>query len=87
MFVINFAGHDTTPKTLAFTMMLLAVNLDVQEWLREEIVAFNGIELITDWDYTIYSQLKLCQALFVRHYDFTRLGPHCPRWLVTGCRT
>lgn len=33
LFVINFAGHDTTANTLAFGMLLLAAHPDVQDWL------------------------------------------------------
>lgn len=37
MFVFNFAGHDTTSHTFAFTFMLLAANPEVQDWMAEEI--------------------------------------------------
>ncbi|KAI0146292.1 putative cytochrome P450 [Xylariaceae sp. FL1272] len=37
LFVINFAGHDTTANTLAFGMLLLAAHPEVQDWLAEEI--------------------------------------------------
>ncbi len=39
MFVINFAGHDTTAVTFAFSMLLLAAYPPVQEWISEEISA------------------------------------------------
>ena len=37
IFVINFAGHDTTKNTIAFTVLLLAANPVVQEWIAEEL--------------------------------------------------
>lgn len=37
LFGINFAGHDTTANTLAFTMLLLAAYPETQDWLREEL--------------------------------------------------
>ena len=37
IFVINFAGHDTTANTLAFSMLLLAANPEVQDWVAEEL--------------------------------------------------
>lgn len=36
IFVINFAGHDTTANTLAFSTLLLAAYPDVQNWVAEE---------------------------------------------------
>ena len=66
IFVINFAGHDTTANTLAFSMLLLAANPAVQDWVTEELQ-----EVITNydsekWDYnTLFSDLKRCQAVLV----------------------
>lgn len=37
IFVINFAGHDTTANTLAFATLLLAAHPHVQEWVTEEL--------------------------------------------------
>lgn len=66
IFVINFAGHDTTANTLAFSMLLLAAHPEVQDWVAEELQ-----EVITDgdsekWDYSgLFSSLKRCQAVLV----------------------
>jgi hypothetical protein len=38
IFVINFAGHDTTASTLAFSMALLATSPEAQAWLAQEFV-------------------------------------------------
>jgi cytochrome P450 len=37
IFVFNFAGHDTTAHSFAFTLMLLAAHPEVQDWMAEEI--------------------------------------------------
>lgn len=37
LFVLLFAGHDTTAQTLAFALGLLAVYPDIQEKLLEQI--------------------------------------------------
>jgi cytochrome P450 len=66
IFVINFAGHDTTANTLAFSMILLAANPEVQDWVAEELQ-----EVITNhdcekWDYSVlFQDLKRCQAVLV----------------------
>lgn len=65
VFVMNIAGHDTTANTLSFTMMLLAANPDVQDWLREEIGAVVGDKSEDDWNYSIFEDLKRCQAVLL----------------------
>jgi cytochrome P450 len=65
IFVINFAGHDTTANTLAFSMALLATEPNVQDWVAEEVR-----NLVTEddssWDYShIYPQLLRCRAVLV----------------------
>ena len=68
IFVINFAGHDTTANTLAFSMLLLAANPEVQDWVAEELR-----EVITDqdsekWEYNVlFPDLKRCRAVLVRN--------------------
>ncbi|KAF1850415.1 cytochrome P450 [Cucurbitaria berberidis CBS 394.84] len=49
IFVINFAGHDTTANTLAFSLFLLATEPKVQEWVTEELRAVALDE--ADWKY------------------------------------
>ena len=66
IFVINFAGHDTTANTLAFTMLLLAVNPEVQDWVSAELQ-----EIIKDgenakMDYSLlFPKLLRCRAVMV----------------------
>lgn len=66
IFVINFAGHDTTANTLAFSMLLLAANPEVQDWVAEELR-----EVVKDgdsgnWDYSaLFPELKRCRSVLV----------------------
>lgn len=65
IFVINFAGHDTTANTLAFSMLLLAANPEVQEWVSDELqdITPGSSE---PWDYgVLFSDLKRCRAVLV----------------------
>lgn len=73
IFVINFAGHDTTANTLAFSMLLLAANPKVQDWIAEEVN--ETTEFANDetsyynktWDYAVlFPKLKRCRAVLVR---------------------
>ena len=65
IFVVNFAGFDTTSITLSFAMMLLAAHPEVQEWLHEEISSVTQSRPVDNWDYTLFSRLKRCQAVFL----------------------
>jgi hypothetical protein len=73
IFVINFAGHDTTANTLAFSMLLLAANPDVQDWVSEELQ-----EVITNkdgktWEYgVLFPKLKRCRAVLVSIFHLTK---------------
>ncbi|KAI0968467.1 cytochrome P450 [Xylaria arbuscula] len=76
LFVINFAGHDTTANTLAFAMLLLAARPEVQTWLAEEITTVTGDRSVQTWDYKeLYPQLKRCRATL---YEVLRLYPPVP---------
>ena len=64
IFVINFAGHDTTANTLAFGMYLLAIAPDVQQWVGEEVERV--IDGRDDWDYgRLFPHLLRCRAILV----------------------
>ncbi|CAI6337409.1 unnamed protein product [Periconia digitata] len=52
MFVFNFAGHDTTSHSLAFTFMLLAAHPEVQDWMAEEIRYVLGEKQISELNYS-----------------------------------
>lgn len=65
LFVINFAGYDTTAIALTFAVMLLAANPDVQEWLSEEITEVTEKKPVDEWDYDLFPQLKRCRAVLL----------------------
>ena len=66
VFVINFAGHDTTANTLAFSMLLLAAYPEVQDWVGEEVNAITANDQSETWDYTqVFPELKRCRAVLV----------------------
>ncbi|KAK8133660.1 Cytochrome P450 [Apiospora sp. TS-2023a] len=78
MFVMSFAGHDTTASSLAFTVSMLAVRPGHQKWIQEEIdeVLASGVDR---GDYkAIFPRLKRCQALL-----FETLRLYHPALLVT----
>lgn len=81
IFVINFAGHDTTANTLAFSMLLLAANPKVQDWVSEELQEVTKNLESKDWDYVeLFPRLKRCEAVLVcspcRWHEIKLLKPH-----------
>lgn len=83
LFVINFAGHDTTANTLAFTMLLLAAHPEVQAWVAEELSTLDATKApaLGQWDYNVvFARLKRCQAVLL---ETLRLYPpimSLPKW-------
>lgn len=66
IFVINFAGHDTTANTLAYAVVLLAANPEVQDWVGEELETLLGDQSSETWNYELlFPRLKRCQAVLV----------------------
>ncbi|KAI1275122.1 putative cytochrome P450 [Xylaria sp. FL0933] len=83
LFVINFAGHDTTANTLAFGMLLLAAHPEVQAWLAEEIALVTSDIPVETWDYKkLYPRLKRCRATM---YEVLRLYPPVPALPSIAC--
>ncbi|KAF2090209.1 cytochrome P450 monooxygenase-like protein [Saccharata proteae CBS 121410] len=64
MFVFNFAGHDTTAHTFAFTFLELGVHPEVQDWMSEEILYVLG-EDESKWSYDAFPRLKRCLAVLL----------------------
>ncbi|KAK3986953.1 putative cytochrome P450 [Cladorrhinum sp. PSN332] len=79
MFMLNFAGHDTTAHTFTFAMYFIAANPDVQDWLSEEIRAVLG-EDPAEWKYASFPRLKRCLAIM---YETLRLYTVVPvsKWV------
>lgn len=66
MFMLNFAGHDTTAHTFTFGIYFLAANPDVQDWLSEEIHAVLPSNDPSTWSYaTTFPRLKRCLAVML----------------------
>ncbi|KAF2279506.1 cytochrome P450 [Westerdykella ornata] len=72
LFIINFAGHDTTANTLAFAMLLLAAYPEVQDWVGEEMMRETGHLADDELDYSIFAKLLRCRAVM---YETLRLYP------------
>ncbi|KAG8169916.1 hypothetical protein KVR01_000661 [Diaporthe batatas] len=66
LFVINFAGHDTTANTLTYSLYLLSVYPEVQDWLAEEISAVTKGIPIEEWEYQeLFPRLIRCRAILL----------------------
>ncbi|PYH98109.1 putative cytochrome P450 [Aspergillus ellipticus CBS 707.79] len=66
MYVINFAGHDTTANSLAYTLFLLAAHPEVQDWMGEELRAVFPSADRDTWSYKeTYPRLKRCLAVLL----------------------
>ncbi|RYC61413.1 hypothetical protein CHU98_g4795 [Xylaria longipes] len=86
LFVINFAGHDTTANTLAFSILLLAANPELQDWISEEILEITGDS--KEWDYKeLFPLLKRCRSILL---ETLRLFPPImalPKWTSRRAQT
>lgn len=69
LFIYAFAGHETTANTLAYAITLLAADLQVQDWIREEVQAIaSEYGAVENWKYDeMFPRLKRCLALMVNH--------------------
>ncbi|KAK8079413.1 hypothetical protein PG997_007231 [Apiospora hydei] len=75
MFIFNFAGHDTTTHSIVFSLMHLAINPDVQEWISEEICSVFGDSPVSEWDYSNFPRLKRCVAVLMESLRLYTLVP------------
>lgn len=65
MFMLNFAGHDTTAHTFTFAIHLLAAHPEVQAWLSEEARAVHDGSQ-QEWNYaTDFPRLVRCLAVML----------------------
>ena len=80
VFVFNFAGHDTTAISLAYSMMLLVAHSDVQDWIAEELNFHLPDGNNMTWKYEdAFPKLKRCLAILVG-------SPHKPPYLRKDMR-
>ncbi|KAL8946631.1 MAG: hypothetical protein Q9222_006997, partial [Ikaeria aurantiellina] len=64
IFVFNFAGHDTTSISLAYSVHLLVANPEIQDWISEEINFYFPSDDTSSWQYEItFPKLKRCLAV------------------------
>ncbi|KAI1654488.1 cytochrome P450 [Daldinia decipiens] len=71
MFVVSFAGHDTTAHLLTFAIFFLAANPSIQDWLAQELRHVLGDKPRQEWDYHAdFPRLKRCMAIL---YETLRL--------------
>lgn len=76
IFVINFAGHDTSSHVFTFAVYFLAANPAVQEWISEELHQVLGSLPSHEWDYaTHFPRLNRCLAVL---YETIRLYTPVP---------
>lgn len=70
-FAINFSGYNPTAKTIAYSLLMLTVHPEVQDWVAEELrelVPADGV-----WEYDVFPELKRCKAILVSYCNC-----HCP---------
>ncbi|KAI4262094.1 MAG: hypothetical protein L6R35_007391, partial [Caloplaca aegaea] len=66
IFVFNFAGHDTTAISLAYSVLLLVAHPEVQDWIGEELRFHLRGEESNGWDYELsFPKLQRCLAVLV----------------------
>ncbi|KAF8649628.1 hypothetical protein AX16_005717 [Volvariella volvacea WC 439] len=70
VFIMLFAGHETTAHTLAATLALLALHEDIQEEVSEHVLSVIGQS--RDPEFSDYSRLTKVLAIF---YEALRMFP------------
>lgn len=86
MFMLNFAGHDTTAHTFTFAIHFLAANPAVQDWVSEEVRVVLGDDR-EGWDYAAhFPRLRRCFAVML---ETLRLYTPVPvaKWTAGGTAT
>lgn len=71
LFILQLAGSDTTSYSMSFTMAMLSVHPDVQDWIREEIIPGTYGD--------IYPRTSRCRAAIMETLRFHTAAPNLPR--------
>ncbi|MCJ1385982.1 hypothetical protein MMC17_009107 [Xylographa soralifera] len=88
IFVINFAGHDTTATALAYGVYLVAAHPECQDWLAEELNYFSTASDSRDWKYDeVFPRLKRCLAVMLETLRLYNPVPGIPKWTSTHSTT
>ena len=67
IFLFNFAGHDTTAISLAFSVLLLVAHPELQDWISEELHFYLETDQKEAWKYElVFPKLKRCLSILVR---------------------
>ncbi|KAK9799861.1 putative Cytochrome P450 [Seiridium cardinale] len=84
MFTFNFAGHDTTAHSSTFALHFLAANIEVQDWISEEIQYVLGDRQPHEIYYRAdFPRFKRCLSVL---YETLRLYTIVPAIKWTGDR-
>ncbi|TQS33652.1 hypothetical protein Golomagni_05995 [Golovinomyces magnicellulatus] len=82
MFVVTFAGHDTSALTFVYSIFFLAAHPEIQEWVSEEIQEVLQGRNPSELDYNRdFHRLKRCVAVM---YETLRLYTIVPTMKWTG---
>ncbi|PYH29020.1 cytochrome P450 [Aspergillus neoniger CBS 115656] len=79
IFVINFAGHDTTANTLSFGLLLLAAYPEIQDWVAKELQGLDEENIKGHYN-DLFPRLLRCRAVLL---ETLRLFPpivSLPKW-------
>ena len=67
IFVFNFAGHDTTATSLAYSILLLVAHPEAQDWIAEELNHYLDSGKSETWEYDIvFPKLQRTLGILVR---------------------
>ncbi|PYI05538.1 cytochrome P450 [Aspergillus sclerotiicarbonarius CBS 121057] len=93
IFVINFAGHDTTANTLSFALLLLGAYPEIQDWVAEELQQLSEEDIKAHYA-DLFPRLSRCRAvmletlrLFPPIQSLPKWTPNEPKPLKVGDRT
>ncbi|KAL8932284.1 MAG: hypothetical protein Q9211_006405 [Gyalolechia sp. 1 TL-2023] len=88
IFVFNFAGHDTTAISLAYSVLLLVAHPQAQDWIREELRFYLEGEVSEGWHYEhSFPKLQRCLAILLETLRLYNPLPGVPKYTGSQART